>query len=209
MTATIHAARDSAEVAAAADLIERSFRPLQISSSLVPDPTRRQTVMRGWLHLFAQHAADGAGHLWLTDDHSAVTVWFDHTGHPGTPVDYDSRLAAVTGEFLPRFRELDDLLDAHHPNEPHWYGMLFAVDPHRQRQGLGAALISHTLDRLDRDQLPAYLEATGPDNRRLYRRLGFHDMTPADISLADGTTLHRMWRPATRPPARTTTGARR
>jgi hypothetical protein len=29
------------------------------------------------------------------------------------------------------------------------------------------------LDRCDREGLPAYLEASSPDNARLYRRLGF------------------------------------
>ncbi|GAA2617132.1 hypothetical protein [Paractinoplanes durhamensis] len=58
--------------------------------------------------------------------------------------------------------------------------------------------MAHTHARLDADGIPAYLEATGVDNRRLYRRHHYTDMSPPTIGVADGISLYRMWRPARR-----------
>jgi ribosomal protein S18 acetylase RimI-like enzyme len=47
------------------------------------------------------------------------------------------------------------------------------VDPDAQCQGYGSALLRHMLVALDREQLPAYLEATSSRNVPLYERHGF------------------------------------
>ncbi len=64
----------------------------------------------------------------------------------------------------------------HHPAEPHWYLPLIGVDPSRQNQGHGSALLRHALARCDRDHLPAYLESTNPKNVSLYERHGFEQI---------------------------------
>jgi GNAT superfamily N-acetyltransferase len=60
-----------------------------------------------------------------------------------------------------------------HPKEPHWYLPLIGVDLTQQGRGYGSALLQFALQRCDRDHLPAYLEATSPQNKRLYERHGF------------------------------------
>ncbi|WBB79848.1 GNAT family N-acetyltransferase [Micromonospora sp. WMMD882] len=182
------------EVAVAADLIARSFDHLAANHYLVPDPARRLATMRGFFHLLAAHAAAGAGEVLLTADRSATAVWFDRTTEPGAPERYEERLAELAGPHHDRFVELDDLFEAHHPGEPHWHLAFLAVDPTQWKRGLGSALMRITHARLDRAGLPAYLEATGDDNRRLYRRHGYVDLTPSAIRLGDGTPFHRMWR---------------
>src|SRR5262249_58409650 len=52
-----------------------------------------------------------------------------------------------------------------HPHEPHWYIPLIAVDPMFHGRGYGTELMRHGLVACDRDQHPAYLEATSPTNR--------------------------------------------
>ncbi len=61
----------------------------------------------------------------------------------------------------------------HHPDEPHWYLPLIGIDSRHQEQGLGSALLEHTLRQCDRDRTAAYLEATNPRNLTLYERHGF------------------------------------
>jgi ribosomal protein S18 acetylase RimI-like enzyme len=61
----------------------------------------------------------------------------------------------------------------HHPKQPHWYLPLIGVDPSRQNQGHGAALMKHALSACDRDGQLAYLESTNPRNVPLYERHGF------------------------------------
>ena len=60
-----------------------------------------------------------------------------------------------------------------HPHEPHWYLPLIAVDPAHQGKGIGSALLCHALAIADEAKLPAYLEATTVNSRRLYERHGF------------------------------------
>ena len=64
-------------------------------------------------------------------------------------------------------------LDAYHPDQPHWYLPLIAVDPYHQRQGIGALLMKHAMHRCDQDGVAAYLESSNPKNISLYERHGF------------------------------------
>jgi GNAT superfamily N-acetyltransferase len=55
----------------------------------------------------------------------------------------------------------------------HYYVRDVGVLPSRQGQGLGSALLRPTLERCDREGLPAYLEASSERSAALYERLGF------------------------------------
>ncbi|WP_372454037.1 GNAT family N-acetyltransferase [Actinoplanes hulinensis] len=48
-----------------------------------------------------------------------------------------------------------------------------AVHPDQQRRGTGSTLLRHRHEGLDATGTAAYLEATGPRNRRLYARHGY------------------------------------
>ena len=78
------------------------------------------------------------------------------------------------------------------PN-PCWYLPFMGVDPAYQGQGIGSALVAVVLAKADRDGEPAYLEASSPENRRLYERHGFQTIggahgvrLPADLSHVAG-----------------------
>lgn len=66
-----------------------------------------------------------------------------------------------------------DQMDAFHTKEPHWYLSIIGVDPARQREGIGSALLRHSLEPCDREGLIAYLESSNPRNVPLYQRHGF------------------------------------
>lgn len=61
---------------------------------------------------------------------------------------------------------------APHPEKPHWYLQILAVDPQVQRTGAGSALVRERLAVADAQRLPAYLETTEP-NLPFYARFGF------------------------------------
>jgi GNAT superfamily N-acetyltransferase len=70
--------------------------------------------------------------------------------------------------------------------------MAVGVVPEATRQGRGSALLEPVLRRCDTERLPAYLEASGEDNARLYARLGFE---PRDeIEIFEGVHVRPMWR---------------
>jgi len=92
------------------------------------------------------------------------------------------------GEVLFLFEQMAGF----HPHEPHWYIPLFGVDPVFQGQGYGTQLMRQGLVVCDRDQQPAYLEATSPANRAFYERHGFRVL--GEIRSGDSPPLFPMLR---------------
>jgi GNAT superfamily N-acetyltransferase len=71
------------------------------------------------------------------------------------------------------------------------------VEPASQGRGIGSALVADVLARCDREGSRAYLDATSPDNKRLYERHGFQAV--GEYAPEDGPPLWPMWRePAAR-----------
>jgi ribosomal protein S18 acetylase RimI-like enzyme len=162
---------------------------------LVPNPDERAAIYPGYFRILAEHALD-TGWVDIAADGDAVAIWHKVPGHPAEPApipDYQRRLAATVGDALPRFRALDEAMQARHPSGPHHYLGHLAVRPHRRRQGLGTALLRQHHQYLDDQQMPAYLEATGVDNQRLYLRHGYQKHPP--YLIAPGAPAARpMWR---------------
>jgi ribosomal protein S18 acetylase RimI-like enzyme len=98
----------------------------------------------------------------------------------------------IDPERLPAAFGLFEQMMHYHPEEPHWYLALIGVDPSRQGRGLGAALLRHTLARVDRERLPAYLESSNPANVPLYQRHGFEVV--GTIQAADSPPMFPMIR---------------
>ena len=82
----------------------------------------------------------------------------------------------------------------YHPHEPHWYLAAIGIDPSRQNQGQGAALIQHTLRTCDRNHESAYLESSNPRNISFYRKHGFKVL--ATLRSGDSPPLTPMYRSA-------------
>ncbi len=80
----------------------------------------------------------------------------------------------------------------HHPTAPHWYLFLLGVEPERQGQGLGSALLRPALERCDRERVGAYLETATERNVTFYRRHGFR--VAEELRVRDAPILWLMWR---------------
>jgi GNAT superfamily N-acetyltransferase len=161
---------------------------------LVPEAARHRPVMTDLFTLMATEALACGG--WvdvLTTDSgqpAAAAIWFNHaTGEAIHAEGPDPRLDEIFGPDAARWQALDQLMTAHHLAGPHLYLFAVGVHPQHQNTGLGGHLLGHGHQRLG--GLPAYLEATGPDSRRLYHRHEYHDL--GRIDLPDGPTLWRMW----------------
>jgi GNAT superfamily N-acetyltransferase len=105
-----------------------------------------------------------------------VALWLP----PGVAPDEET-MRAIMDEVIPAdlqddFSGFMGRVDEFHPTESHWYLPLIGVDVTKQGLGYGSALLRHALERCDRDQLPAYLEASSPKNRQLYARHGFEEL---------------------------------
>ena len=80
------------------------------------------------------------------------------------------------------------------PRDHHWYLALLAADPMVWRRGIGTALMEPSLERIDGDGLPCYLETQKEANLAYYRRFGFVE-TERLRPVTNGPTLFTMTRP--------------
>lgn len=191
MTAVVRAShRDAHQITA---VIATAFRHLAVTAWLVPEPEDRQRVPYAHFRLLVDHALDH-GHILITENRCAAAVWLPRDQPLPEIPDYDRQLRSACGPYTERFQELDAAFAKHHPSEPHHHLALLAVEPEFQGVGTGTALLDRYHARLDRDRMPAYLEASGPNSRRLYLRHGYTDHGDR-IELPDRPTLWPMWRP--------------
>jgi GNAT superfamily N-acetyltransferase len=135
------------------------------------------------------------GTVTMTADGGAAAMWLppgvEPAEQPPQPQDgtVDAEAAAVRAELRAQ-------IALHHPTAPHWYLWMLGADPSRQGQGLGAALLKHTLRRCDDEGAIAYLESSNPRNVSLYQRHGFEPL--AVIRVRDVPPITPMLRPARR-----------
>ncbi len=161
--ATHHSVMDTLALAFSADPAVRYMFPT--ADGFLRNFNRLAAAMAG--------SALAAGTAWVADDGAAAALWLA----PGVQGDGEA-IGALVGEAVAPERqgvlaEVGELMDQFHPREPHWYLSLIGVDPSRQGQGLGAALLKAGLARCDADGLSAYLESSSPKNVPLYERHGF------------------------------------
>ena len=137
------------------------------------------------------------GLAWTTEDVVGGAIWIP-------PDEWRVPIGATLGELRPMTRVFGRRLplafrsrlrmEARHPRKPpHWYLAVMGVVPERQGRGLGTALMKPGLDALDQAGTPAYLEASTPRSRELYRRNGF-DVTGEFNLPSGGPPLWQMWR---------------
>jgi ribosomal protein S18 acetylase RimI-like enzyme len=158
------------------------------------------TVFDAFADAFARHDAthlvDGDG---TASEAVGAALWAPPGVEPVHPDDEDrlgERLAEACGPHMDRMATCMEVFGAAHPDEPVWFLQFLGVDPGHQGRGHGSTLLRAVLDAADRAGEAAYLDATSPQNRRLYERHGFR--TVGDLVLPDGPTVYAMWRsPAT------------
>jgi GNAT superfamily N-acetyltransferase len=107
---------------------------------------------------------------------AGVAVTFPPGAYP-PPRWNDARYFAA---FLPagpapiaRALEAGEVQDAGHPDDEHVYLWFLAVDPARQRAGVGTALLARVFEDAE---APVYLDTTNPANVPYYASAGFQQI---------------------------------
>jgi ribosomal protein S18 acetylase RimI-like enzyme len=101
-------------------------------------------------------------------------------------------LVRAFGRRLPRSLRVLQVLEEHHPDEPHWYLEFIGTDPAHQGTGVGSALLQPMADRCDQEGLGAYLESSKEQNLAFYGRFGFEVIER--VELPGGAPEWLMWR---------------
>ena len=184
------------------EVIADAFFDLAVSRWLIPYPPARRRVFPGYFRLYVEHAL-ASGLVCTTPAQDAVALWLPAGEEPAPPAeDYDERLAAVTGPWIDRFRLFDQTLEPRRPTGyAHHHLAILAVRPDRQGHGTGSALLRAHHTALDRDSIPAYLEASDLRTRRLYLAHGYADSgAPLVLPEAVMYPMLRPPRPSQPPP---------
>jgi GNAT superfamily N-acetyltransferase len=171
---------------AVGDALAGAFHDDPVFSWLVPNSIRRSEALRHFFQIEARSVALGhrcsvavlPPRLASGDPIRCLgTALVLPPGQWRTPFGVLARHSYAFGRIFgarsPRAFGLLTAMEHHHPRERHYYLPYIGVVPSAQGRGLGTAMLEPILARCDRELLPAYLEASSPDNARLYRRLGF------------------------------------
>ncbi len=134
----------------------------------------------------------------MTPDAEAVAVWIPPGGHELAPVDephIPPLLRALIGDRAHLVLELLDCFEANHPpaSPPFYYLTLFGTAPEHRGRGVGMALLADTLERIDAEHAPAYLESSNPVNIPRYESVGFVPLNTFALP-EDNGTVTTMWR---------------
>jgi ribosomal protein S18 acetylase RimI-like enzyme len=113
------------------------------------------------------------GSAFYVEGYSAAALWLPPNINPNEDALMELFHHTAATEIQKDAETLMKKMGTYHPDEPHWYLPLIGVDPINQGKGLGSALLEHTLDICDRDNMRAYLESSNPRNIPLYEKHGF------------------------------------
>jgi GNAT superfamily N-acetyltransferase len=191
------------ELPAAIETLARAFYADPVWSWAFPDPERRLEQHRAVWGLVGE-AALSYGSAWNTANCAAVALWIP-PGEPELRPEDEERLEGMLAELLgdgaARVIETFERFDAAHPHdEPHHYLSLLGTNPDHRGRGLGMGLLAATLERIDAEGSPAFLESSNPVNTPRYERLGFR--VRGEFELAeDGPRVTQMWREPAAPAA--------
>ena len=173
---------DRATLRACAQLCARAFASTEFYERFFPSPRGRARSIAALHRAALAHLGPGGRLAVARGDGGrvlGVAAWVAPGGFPPPARAQLARLPSVLAAFTPHLGALrvaaraEAATLAHHPREPHWYLQLLAVDPSAQRTGVGAALLAPTLERIDAEGAPAYLETQDEANLAYYARVGF------------------------------------
>jgi ribosomal protein S18 acetylase RimI-like enzyme len=160
------------DVDRAVGVITLAFSADPIVRWVYPDPYAFQQHFSEFVRAFGGGAFE-ADTAYVAEDYAGVALWLP----PGVHADAD-RLGMIVQESIDEklhgpLAELIEQQAESHPESDHWYLPLIGVDPAQQGKGHGSRLLARALAEVDREGLPAFLEATTSESRRLYERHGF------------------------------------
>ena len=155
------------------------------------DPLQYLRTFIPFVNFFGGKSLDH-GSAYVIGDFVGVVQWLPPDVQPDDEPMMELFERNMSEPKLGQLLALMEQMGGSHPSEPHWYLPLIGIDPLYQGRGYGTALMRQGLARCDRDQVPAYLEATSPASRLFYERLGFRVLR--EIRSADSPPLFPMLR---------------
>ncbi len=178
-------------------VLVRAFDADPVANYLLRRDVHRGRAFELCFSAFLRHVTMPHGETWMAHGGAGAALWTPpgcwDVGLGRSIAMGSALLRAVGWSRAARMGAAANRVQRKHPARPHFYLFAIGVDPDHQRRGIGAALLQSVLGRCDAGRVPAYLEASTPDNRRLYERHGFR--TTEEVTMAeDAPPMWLMWR---------------
>jgi GNAT superfamily N-acetyltransferase len=191
-TATKVTRLGSNQIGEAGEVLGRAFHEDPFWSWVLPGEAKRARVLPWFMEAWVRCCFGYGGVYTTANNMEGVAVWLP-PGRSGTSL---VRLILTGMVITPlkfgwaefrRFKSsvnyLDKLRERAVPSR-HWDLPTLGVDPSRQGQGVGSALLQPALALADADGLPCYLETEKQINVPFYNRHGFDVVVEVDLPKA-------------------------
>lgn len=177
-----------------ADTLASAFSTDPIFTWMTPD-ANREARLRRFFAAQLKFAVDH-GTIVTNGEGTGAAIWFPPEKWK-IPTPHLLRLfptmARTFGRRLPRVLGGISTIEKRHPKDPpHWYLEFLGTHRDIQRNGVGSSVIDFVLDRCDQEGIPAYLEASSPENVPFYVRHGFEELE--ELRLKNGPPWWAMLR---------------
>ena len=164
----------------AGSVLSKAFNLDPIFSFLIPDTNQRlktlnhyfQHVIKYGIHYGEVYSSPNleAISVWLSPKNSSHTRWKAiKTGALVLPMKVKWKYLTLQNKI---YKFTDNLHKKLVP-DPHWYLSLIGVEPSHQGKGFGQQLLSTTINRIEPESKPIYLETNKEKNVELFKRFGF------------------------------------
>ncbi|MEO1046063.1 MAG: GNAT family N-acetyltransferase [Pseudomonadota bacterium] len=183
-----------------ADITADAFAEDPVSRWIFGNPRAIRSAFR----VLARHVYAPGGICHLAGEDGA-TMWMDCRAGPPGGGPFWVMLLLAAGQLrhgskgaLRRAMAAGEIMDRHHPHEPHLYLFTIAARKAARGKGLGKALLAPVLAACDREGMACYLENSNPANHGFYAAHGF-ERREIFACGEGGPPLEAMWRAPRQP----------
>lgn len=182
----------------AAEVLAAAFRDNPLNRAVIGEPAARRLRCNRFGSRTSLEVALGRAHCRVAREAGAIRAVLVAEPPGARPLPLPSlatQLRCLLGQgwrVARRWSHVHSELVRHHPVESHWYLDLLGALPDAQGRGLGTALLSELLERVDADGASSYLETDRAANLPFYQRAGYVVVGSERVL---GVRVWRMWRP--------------
>lgn len=169
--------------------IARAYMNDPLFSYFIPDPLERQKKVQ-YLFNFQIRYSLSFGEVNTTSSNiEGIAVWLPHDKAEISPwqairygfIFLSLRLGVRIMKKILSYNDFCEEYHKHYANMPHWYLYNVAVDPEHQGKGYASKLLKPFFARMDKLNIPCYLETQIENNISLYKHFGFKVVETATL----------------------------
>ena len=165
----------------AVEVLAEAFKAYPLFQYYFTNESIREKISR-YILSFAIYSGIRYGEVYATSPNmEGIAVWIPSSNYPMTfwkmlrsvPISKILGVGRYGGLKLKNFNEYIDNVHQRLVPFNHWFLQAIGVDPSFQGHGYASLLIRPMLSKIDKENLPCYLETVDEKNVSIYERFGF------------------------------------